>query len=111
MLIVIFNEISSFSEMALNEKDLRRLTEELGAEWESLATYLGISRSQVETFRIGGRDRGIGNAMFDMLVTWQHKQPQVTNFRHVLGEALEKCGRLDLAEKICPPPEGNELRY
>ena len=58
--------------MALNEQDLRHVTEKLGAEWESLATYLGFSQSQIERFRIDGRDRGIGNVMFDMLVTWQH---------------------------------------
>ena len=95
--------------MALDEKDLRHLTEDLGAEWESLATYLGFTSSRIERFRIAGRDSGIENAMFDMLVTWQHMQPQETNFRKVLGDALEKCGRRDLAEKIYPP-EGTEGR-
>ena len=99
--------------MALDEKDLRHLTEDLGAEWESLATYLGISSSQIERFRIDGRDRGIENAMFDMLITWQHMQPQVINFRKILGDALEKCGRRDLAEQIYPPEghEGRKIRY
>ena len=95
--------------MALDEKDLRHLTEDLGAEWESLATYLGFTSSNIERFKIDGRDREIANVMFDMLVTWQHKQPQVTNFRKVLGDALKKCGRRDLAEKIYPP-EGTEGR-
>ena len=85
----------------------------MGAEWESLATYLGISSSRIERFRVSGRDRGIDNAMFDMLITWQRMQPQVINFRKVLGDALEKCGRRDLAETICPPEhaEGRKLKY
>ena len=87
--------------MALDEQELRHLTEDLGAEWESLATYLGFKRSNIERFRIDGEDRGIAQAMFDMLVTWQQGQPQVINFRKALGEALEKSGRRDLAERIC----------
>ena len=90
--------------MALDETDLRNLTEDLGAEWESpMATYLGFSSSSIERFQIDTRNRGIKNAIFNMLVAWQHTQSQVINSRKILGDALEKSGRRDLAEKICSP--------
>ena len=84
----------------LEEQDLRHLAKQIGQEWETLATYLGFNKSQIEHFRINGTNRGIENVIFDMLVEWKQNQPKGNNLRKVLGDALIKTGRHNLAKSV-----------
>ena len=87
--------------MNFHEKDFQQLAQHLKAEWESVATYLGFSKSQIERF--WRTNQRIEHVIFDILMTWQETQPQVINFRKVLGRVLEKAGRRDLVERFCHP--------
>ncbi|XP_072049040.1 uncharacterized protein [Amphiura filiformis] len=87
--------------MALSDIILRRISSNLGSEWEKLASFLGFNQAKVEQFMMETAVRGIENAMFDMLVAWREDQPtRTTNYRKELKTALEKCGRCDLVDII-----------
>ncbi|XP_072049041.1 uncharacterized protein [Amphiura filiformis] len=87
--------------MELSDIVLRSVSSNLGSEWEKLASFLGFSQAKIEQFMMESTVRGIENAMFIMLVTWREKQPVgTTNYRKELKNALEKCGRCDLADII-----------
>ena len=86
---------------------LRKISDNLGAEWEKLASFLGFKQPKIEQFMMEGNVRGIENAIFTMLVSWRERQPvKSTNFRKEMKNALLKCGRSDLADSIlegeCP---------
>ncbi len=87
--------------MELSDIVLRRLSSNLGSEWEKLASFLGFNKPKVEQFMMEATIRGVENAIFTMLVAWREDQPvQTTDYRKELKTALEKCGRCDLADLI-----------
>ena len=93
--------------MELSDIVLRRISSNVGSEWEKLACYLGFSQAKVEQFMDISMSRGMENAIFSMLVEWRDEQPVAsTNYRKELKIALDKCGRCDLADTI---QEGNIL--
>ena len=87
--------------MELSDVLLRKISDNLGAEWEKLASLLGFKQPKIEQFLMEGNLRGIENAIFAMLVSWRERQPvKSTNFRKEMKNALLKCGRSDLADSI-----------
>ena len=86
--------------MDLSDVELRQLSDSLGAEWQKLATYLGFTRAKIQQFELNNSDQDVDNTIFDMLVSWKARQPTKTNFRKLMKVALEKCGRVDLADTI-----------
>ena len=86
--------------MELRDVELRRLSENLGSEWQKLATYLGFNRAKIQQYEIESERRGMENSIFDMLVSWRERQPKGTNFRAAMKSLLVKCDRVDLAETI-----------
>ena len=85
------------------EIGLRRIANQLGKEWEQVATYLGFSQSEVQKIRIDGNNRGVDNAIFDMLSTWAKRQPKDCHLRvrrKKMREALVGAGRSDIAAQL-----------
>ncbi|XP_038064815.1 uncharacterized protein LOC119735181 [Patiria miniata] len=79
------------------EKHFRRLAEKLGPKWETLATELGCS--SVKLFKIKEDNPcNVDNQIFAMLVEWKKRCGWFDE--SILAEALEKAGRLDLAQQF-----------
>ncbi len=77
---------------------LRALSQELGAEWQPLATNLGCSREEIERHR---RDHlTVANQIFNLLVTWRQRQPSGTDVKKQLATALRNSERKDLADLL-----------
>ena len=88
----------------LTDVELRRLADDLGLEWQKLATFLGFRHAKIRQFELDHHDNddAISNTIFNMLVAWRQRQPVNSNFRQTMKTALEECGRLDLAGTIAP---------
>ncbi|XP_072049043.1 uncharacterized protein [Amphiura filiformis] len=87
--------------MELNDTVLRRISTNLGSEWEKLASYLEFTQAEIEQFMTESTVKATENAIFAMLVAWREKKPVgTTNYRKELKDALEKCGRCDIADII-----------
>ena len=85
----------------VDERELRCIAHDLGAEWESVATYLDFTASEIQKFKISRPHQEITYAIFDMLVEWRGRREQtLVNQRECLSSALEKCGRLDLTQNV-----------
>ena len=96
----------------------------MGHEWESVFSYLGFEHAEIQRFTANGKNNGVADVAFTMLVDWQKRQPQEVDVRKALGDALEKSQRLDLAtgfhstkmregmpkpKPLCPVTVGHEL--
>ncbi|XP_006816500.2 uncharacterized protein LOC102804551 isoform X2 [Saccoglossus kowalevskii] len=83
----------------LSNDGLRDLAKELGKELEALGDYLGMQRGEVQRIQRDHPDN-TEDQFSDLLITWRNKtklsEPKVS----ILADALKKCGRTDLAEKL-----------
>ncbi|XP_072049114.1 uncharacterized protein [Amphiura filiformis] len=87
--------------MELSDIVLRRISTNLGTKWEKLASYLEFTQAEIEQFVMESTVKGTENAIYTMLVAWREKQPVgTTDYWKKLKNALEKCGRCDIADII-----------
>ncbi|XP_038077730.1 death domain-containing protein 1-like isoform X2 [Patiria miniata] len=83
----------------VSNANLRWLSSELGNEWESLATVLGIKRSRLQSIKRNNPIK-VEHQVLDMLVTWRSMLPRAYDKERKLCRALVRCGRYDLAEEL-----------
>ena len=63
----------------LNEALLRQLAAELGDNWESLMTFLGVTKTQMNTIKkmtALNSENGLDDVKFGVLVEWITQQPR-----------------------------------
>ncbi|KAK6184688.1 hypothetical protein SNE40_007107 [Patella caerulea] len=86
----------------VNEDTMRNLATELGEEWKKVAHFLNVHRVRIQAIlrnmNIG--ERTFDEAKFDMLMTWLKRVPKAANKISILGSALTRSGRSDLAESL-----------
>ncbi|XP_038059826.1 uncharacterized protein LOC119730846 isoform X2 [Patiria miniata] len=88
----------------LNLKDFsgdrlfRLLAERLGAHWEPIATFLGISSDNITALKKEYSDPD--EQIFQMLTAWQKNLADTGNMVQLLVNALEQGGRKDLAKEL-----------
>ena len=97
--LLIETEKATLKYSPLSEKELQEIGSEVTEVFGKLATFLGFSNSEVHHIR-ADNETDIERAVFVMLVKWQQKQSSRTNYREVLAEALTKCKRRDMGEKV-----------
>ncbi|XP_072022456.1 uncharacterized protein, partial [Amphiura filiformis] len=88
----------SYINKTLEEEQLRDLSEKIGAEWEKVATFLGLS--PMDVYKIKFSYIVAGDRVFEALVQWKRGMTKNTNMVKTLAKALEDSGRRDLAEEI-----------
>ncbi|XP_038064816.1 uncharacterized protein LOC119735182 [Patiria miniata] len=79
------------------EQRFRWLATRLGSEWEALATWLGLTNADLSKIKDEYRYE-VSNQMFAMLVEWKRQSGRWDE--SILAGALEKAGRLDLAQQF-----------
>ncbi|XP_071963688.1 uncharacterized protein [Antedon mediterranea] len=78
----------------LKEQLLRNIASDLGNEWESIASYLGISYSELDRLK---RDNATTeNQIFAMLLSFKRKKGSSIETVKLLCKTLEKVGRNDI---------------
>ena len=81
------------------EKYYRRLSDQLGNEWEQLATQLGFLKENIDHFK--QNNATLADRIFDMLIAWSRNQPRNhENSARILRAALEAIDRRDLADEL-----------
>ncbi|XP_070564861.1 uncharacterized protein [Ptychodera flava] len=92
------------AEVPLSNASLRDLAQEIGDEFEKLANYLEMPNSQLQRVK---RDHPYNTEeqIFDLLISWRNKTKRSLNKVEILANALKKCGRTDLGEKILEMPK------
>ncbi|XP_072018806.1 uncharacterized protein [Amphiura filiformis] len=83
----------------VDESELRCLANDLGAEWEALATFLGCTASDIQKFKITRQYHDISLVIFDMLLACNQRHAEEEQ-RSRLANALQLCDRLDLAQLL-----------
>ncbi|XP_078001543.1 death domain-containing protein 1-like [Glandiceps talaboti] len=83
----------------LSNESLRWLSTELGHEWETLANYLGIKRSRLQSIQ-RNNPNDMPQQIFDTLITWRSSLRRSYNKLPKLSRALTRCGRYDLADEL-----------
>ncbi|XP_052236647.1 uncharacterized protein LOC127848310 [Dreissena polymorpha] len=79
---------------------LRMLAGQLGNEWRELAAALSVPRMRIQAILRQHVNLDTADTRYDMLVTWAKRVPRSIDKVQVLSEALEGCGRKDLAEEV-----------
>ena len=74
------------------------LSSQIGAEWEVVATQLGLRRDEVD--RLKQDFPRAEHRTFNMLAFWRERQPSDMDLHGKLAEALSKSGRSDLSDTI-----------
>ncbi|XP_033099244.1 p53-induced death domain-containing protein 1-like [Anneissia japonica] len=83
----------------LNEVVFRDLGEELGNDWRRLATFLGVPYVKQE--KISAKHPGdMEEQTIAMLLEWKKATKRGDNRVDILSTALNKAGRIDLAELV-----------
>ena len=81
------------------EKFYRWLSDQLGNEWEQLATPLGFTKSNIDHFK--QNNATLADRIFGMLIAWSRKQAKIDeSSATILRVALEAINRKDLAEDV-----------
>ena len=83
----------------MSNSNLKWLSTELGNEWESLAGYLGIKRSRMQSIKRNNPAKQ-EQQILDMLITWRSQVPKSYDKERKLCSALTRSGRYDLAEEL-----------
>ncbi|XP_072044179.1 NLR family CARD domain-containing protein 4-like [Amphiura filiformis] len=91
----------------LSEKELLSLAAEVPDIYRKLAVNLDVSKSTVDQIWEDHHHSGVQQVVFVMLIKWQQSQSNSSDFRCLLADALGKCGRVDMAEKVL---EGTVLK-
>ncbi|XP_070567872.1 death domain-containing protein 1-like [Ptychodera flava] len=84
---------------SVSNDSLRWVASELGHEWETLAAYLGIKRSRLQSIQ-RNNPNDMQQQSFDALITWRSSLPRSYNKLPKLARALTRCGRYDIAEEL-----------
>ena len=95
----MFSLLLSAGNSPVVESELRCLANDLGAEWEQLATFLGCTASDIQKFKISRPHQHISFAIFDTLLACNQRLASEKQ-RSCLATALQECGRADLARTI-----------
>ncbi|XP_075887281.1 p53-induced death domain-containing protein 1 [Nelusetta ayraudi] len=82
----------------INLRTLKEISAQLGFEWTVLAYELGFNRAQIGRFHTSSKERSVQART--MLESWYEKNWDKPNKTKLLQGALERAGRLDLAEKL-----------
>ncbi|XP_033625991.1 uncharacterized protein LOC117289125 [Asterias rubens] len=83
----------------INEKMLRVLAENIGKDWRQLATYLGVTAAQIDTYQIDYQS-DLKEQAFQMLLGWLRRQPDQKDAENVLIEKLKEVGRFDMVQMV-----------
>lgn len=78
---------------------LQWLATELGNEWESLASYLGIKSNRLQSIKRNFPSNQEAQ-IFNTLLTWRSRTPKSYDKERKLLRALTRCGRYDLSEEL-----------
>ena len=70
---------------------LMDIANEIGMEWEQLATYLGFSTAEVGRLKMD-HPLSAQTRIFNMLVKWRDRQDHHVDNRQVLRQALSDVG-------------------
>ena len=83
----------------LGDRLMATLSSKVGSEWETIATYLGFRRDEIDRMKQDHPKAEERN--FDMLVRWRRKHfSNIPILRGQLVDAFEKSGRRDLADYL-----------
>ena len=89
---------------------LMDIANEIGMEWEQLATYLNFTTAEIGRLKMD-HPHSAQTRIFNMLTQWRDRQGQNVNKRQVLREALRDVGLQIVADNHlwwriskCPPP-------
>ncbi|XP_062566933.1 death domain-containing protein 1-like, partial [Saccostrea cucullata] len=85
-----------------NKEDvLQFVAGELGDEWKKLAQYLCLKSVRIQAIlRQNNQNPDPKKIRYDMLVTWAKRVPRCLNKLEILAQALNACGRGDLAAEL-----------
>lgn len=84
---------------ALDDRKFLQLARKIGAEWEPIATTLGLAEEDVKEI-LEGEGKTYQGA-FKMLWTWRDRTVELDqDSAQILQEALKACGKDDVAELV-----------
>ncbi|XP_071806468.1 uncharacterized protein [Asterias amurensis] len=84
----------------VHETIFRDLSDQIGRDWEKLATYLGVSEKRLEYIKMD-HPLGVENQIYYMLMKWRSLCDNFGSSSFlVLADQLERIGQKPLAENI-----------
>ncbi len=84
----------------MSEQELLVVASEVADIHRQLSIHLDVPKGRMDQILEDHRDSGIQQVVFIMLVKWQQSLPTSSNFRSLLAQALNKCHRVDVAERV-----------
>ena len=85
------------------DREIMELSSQLGQEWKTLGTYLGLSHHQIDNINLD--HRRTQDKIVAMLTAWRETVGKEAY--QVLSKELKSCHRMDLAKKV----EGNLFSF
>ena len=83
----------------ISDSDLLDVANEIGAKWNEVGIYLGMSSADLEHVQMN-HPNDSKLRCYNMLSIWKRQQPKDTDIRNELAKGLRRADLVALAEKV-----------